>query len=164
MTAVLLTGLIEAHSEEITQKLTQTIRNSLRAGGMGKIPTLELQAGTTEVLEHLREWLLTKTDTDIQIYYRQLGARWAWHGATLAECCWTLVRMKDYLWEFLEKQGIVPSGSAIYGEMELLLSLNQFFDRALCHLIEGYEQSDSHEKVGIETPNWPETNMAAWVP
>jgi hypothetical protein len=38
------------------------------------------------------------------------------------------------------RQGFTPSPVEIYGEMELLRLLDQFFDRALCFAAEGYEQ------------------------
>jgi hypothetical protein len=47
---------------------------------------------------------------------------------------------KGHLWEFLERQGFRRGPVEIYGEMELLRLLDQFFDRALCFATEGYEQ------------------------
>jgi hypothetical protein len=47
---------------------------------------------------------------------------------------------KDHLWEFLQRQGFMNSPVELYGEMELLRLLDQFFDRALAFAIEGYEQ------------------------
>jgi hypothetical protein len=47
---------------------------------------------------------------------------------------------KENLWEFLERQGSNAARFEIYGEMELLRLLDQFFDRALCFATEGYEQ------------------------
>ena len=39
---------------------------------------------------------------------------------------------KEHLWEFLQRQGFMNSPVELYGEMELLRLLDQFFDRALC--------------------------------
>jgi hypothetical protein len=166
MITLRLAQLVEAHSEEITRKLIRAIRRSPRTAGMQKISELELRTATIAVFQHLREWLLTKTDADIEVRYRWLGEHWASQGATLAGCCWTLILTKAYLWEFLQEQALVLNGAEIYGEMELLLSLNQFFDSALCHLVEGYEQSErSKVKHGEgEKPDWRDVNIATWVP
>jgi hypothetical protein len=50
------------------------------------------------------------------------------------------VLTKEHLWEFLQRQGFMNSPVELYGEMELLRLLDQFFDRALCFASEGYEQ------------------------
>lgn len=42
--------------------------------------------------------------------------------------------------EFLEQQGFLRSPVELYGKMELLRLLDQFFDRALAYATEGYEQ------------------------
>jgi hypothetical protein len=47
---------------------------------------------------------------------------------------------KEHLWEFLQRQGFMNSPVELYGEMELLRLLDQFFDRALAFATEGYEQ------------------------
>ncbi|PYX18597.1 MAG: hypothetical protein DMG87_14015, partial [Acidobacteria bacterium] len=51
-----------------------------------------------------------------------------------------IVLTKEHLWEFLQRQGFLRSPVEIYGELELLRLLDQFFDRALCYATEGYEQ------------------------
>jgi hypothetical protein len=58
----------------------------------------------------------------------------------LSDLCWAFVLTTEYIWEFLQRQGFVPSTVEIYGQMELLGLLDQFFDRALCFATEGYEQ------------------------
>jgi hypothetical protein len=65
---------------------------------------------------------------------------------------------KCYLWEFLQRQGVMGSPIEIYGEMELLRLLDQFFNRALCFATEGYEQyiplrngSDNHAREAQNT-------------
>jgi hypothetical protein len=166
MITLRLASLIETHSQEITRKLLSEIRKSPRTADMRKIPELELRVATMEVLRQLREWLLVKTDADVQVRYRWLGEHWAWQGAALSDCCWTLMLTKHCLWEFLQEQVIISSGVEIYGEMELVVSLNRFFDSALCHLVEGYQQIERSEPESrrIEEPSWPATNAAAWVP
>ncbi len=40
----------------------------------------------------------------------------------------------------MQRQGFIRGPVDIYGEMELLRLLDQFFDRALCFATKGYEQ------------------------
>ena len=72
--------------------------------------------------------------------YRDLGTHRAAQAVSLADPCWAIVLTKEHLWEFLQRQGFLRSPVEIYGELELLQLLDQFFDRALCYATEGYEQ------------------------
>ena len=47
---------------------------------------------------------------------------------------------KEHLWDFLQLRGFMMGTVELYGAMELLRLLDQFFDRALCFATEGYEQ------------------------
>src|SRR5437762_7706895 len=76
---------------------------------MQKVPEAELRSRIHEILEHLGEWLLTKTGSDVEIRYRDLGARRAAQGVSLADFCWAIVLTKEHLWEFLQRQGFLRS-------------------------------------------------------
>ena len=51
----------------------------------------------------------------------------------MSDYCWAIVLTKEHLWEFLQEQVFTTSPVELYGEMELLRLLDQFFDRALCY-------------------------------
>ena len=105
-----------------------------------KVPIDELRRRLQETLRHLSEWLLTKTGRDVERRYFEIGGRRASQGVALSDFCWSIVLVKEHLWEFLQRQGSMHGPVEIYGEMELLRLLDQFFDRGLCFATEGYEQ------------------------
>jgi hypothetical protein len=78
-----------------------------------------------------------------------MGARLARQEVAAAEACRIVVITKQHLWRFLQEQ-VLPNPIELYGEMELLWVLSQFFDRVPCCIVEGYEQS------GFEAPSQPE--------
>ena len=54
---------------------------------------------------------------------------------------------KNIFWSFLQGRGLLNSVIDIYGQLELLRMLDQFFDRALCFATEGYvQQVEKHQK------------------
>ncbi|HVO79784.1 MAG TPA: hypothetical protein VMT28_03580 [Terriglobales bacterium] len=122
------------------------LRTSRRTSDMQKVPVEELRDRTYEILQHLSEWLLSKTETDIELRYLELGARRAAQGVSLADFSWSIVLTKEHLWDFLQRQGFLRSPVELYGEMELLRLLDQFFDHALCYAAEGYEQQARRER------------------
>jgi hypothetical protein len=165
MVALRLVRLIEAESDKIARNLVTKIRKSSRASQLQRVPEGELLASMQQLLEHLREWLLTKTKTDIEVHYRAAGARLWRQNVPLADACWTVVIIKEHLWDFLQKQAFLRSPVELYGEIELLCLLNHFFDRALCHMAEGYERE--RKKTGVEPEvqkKYHELNLAAFVP
>lgn len=140
MIALGLVRVIERHSDELAAELIAKLETFKRTADLCKVPVEELRRGIQEILRHLGEWLITKTGHDIEQRYFEIGRRRAYQAVALSDFCWSIALTKGYLWEFLQRQGVMGSPIEIYGEMELLRLLNQFFDRALCFATEGYEQ------------------------
>ncbi len=140
MIALRLVRLIEKHADELAEELVAKFHASQRTADLRKVPAEELRDRIHEILEHLNEWLLTKTGRDIEQHYREIGERRAAQGVALSDFCWGITLTKEHLWEFLQRQGFMRGPIEIYGELELLRLLDQFFDRALCFATEGFEQ------------------------
>lgn len=141
MVGLRLVHLIENHSEELVANLVVKIERSSRTKDLKKVPPEELRARLFEILHHLSEWLLTKTDHEIQERYIEVGSRRAAQGVSQADFCWALVLTKEHLWEFLSRNVFTFSPVELYGEMELMRLLDQFFDRALSYAMEGYQRA-----------------------
>jgi hypothetical protein len=140
MIALGLVRVMERHSDELAAELIAKLETSSRTTDLRKVPIEELRRGIQDVLRHLGDWLITKTGHEIQKRYFELGERRASQGVALSDFCWAIALTKGHLWEFLQRQGVMCSPIEIYGEMELLRLLDQFFDRALCFAAEGYAQ------------------------
>jgi hypothetical protein len=134
-----LLRLIERHSDELAEGLLNKLRNSDRASEFHKVPQEELQHGAREMYHNLGDWLLTKTESDIEIRYTQLGARRASQGVPVSQFIWAVLLSKEHLFAFLRREGFVEGAVQLYGELELLQLLDQFFDRALYYAVVGYE-------------------------
>lgn len=141
MVASRLIHLIESHSREVANAVASRICGSRQATGLQTIPKGEIYTKTQDLLDHLGEWLLTKSDEDIRRRYFDSGVARANQGVALADLCRSIVLTKQYLWEYLQNQAFARNAAEIYGEMELLRLLGQFFDRALCYTVEGYEST-----------------------
>jgi hypothetical protein len=139
MIALKLVRLIEGHSDELTETLIAKLQSSGRTADLRKVPKQELRGRVHEILQHLNEWLLTKTGRDIEDHYREIGERRAAQDVALSDFCWGIILTKEHLWEFLQRQALMRGPVEIYGELELWRLVDQFFDRALCFASEGYE-------------------------
>ncbi|MBV9482753.1 MAG: hypothetical protein JO249_18715 [Acidobacteria bacterium] len=149
MIALRLVRLIENHSEILADGLLRKLRESPRTQDFLRVPAQELRDRVHEILGHLSDWLLGKKESDIRERYREIGARRAAQQVSLSDYCWAIVLTKEHIWEFLQRQGFLTSPLEIYGELELLRLLEQFFDRAIYYVIEGYEDAASLKASGM---------------
>ncbi|MGH9512328.1 MAG: hypothetical protein ACRD2U_09345 [Terriglobales bacterium] len=150
MIALRFVHLIENHSDELAQGLIEKFLASSRTTDMRQVPPEELRERSYEILHQLGEWLLTKTDTDIEQRYFDIGIRRAAQGVSLSDYCWAMVLTKRHLWEFLQEHAVTHNPVDLYGELELLRLLDEFFDRSLCYAAEGYESHFRERLAPVE--------------
>src|SRR5215831_1119084 len=141
MIAVRLVRLIEKHSDELTDELLRKFQTSSRTSELRRVPVQELRNRSDEILRNLSDWLLSKSDQDVERRYLEIGALRASQNISLADVCWGIFLTKEHIWNFLQREGFLLGPLEIFGEMELLRLLDQFFDRAICYCTEGYEKA-----------------------
>jgi len=150
MIALRLVRLIESHSEELTESLIQKVGRSSRAADLQRAPKEEIRERAREVYRNLSDWLLTKTEDDIERVYTPLGRRRAEQGVALSALCWALMMTEENLWDFLEMEGMREKPLEILGGFELLRLMDSFFDQAIYFATLGYE-SHWHAKHAQDT-------------
>jgi hypothetical protein len=148
MVGTRLVRLVEKHSHELAVGLTAELLKSERTTDFRKIPREELQRTTAEVYCNLGEWLLRKTERDIEQRFRTLAARRAADGVALHQFVWAMTISRNYLWRFLREEAFADSVIALYDELELQQLLSQFFDRAMYYGVLGYEDRREQGRVG----------------
>ncbi|MCI0623563.1 MAG: hypothetical protein L0387_18205 [Acidobacteria bacterium] len=139
MYAPRLVELIEKHSEELARGLMDKLAHSEKASELRKIPDPELRQRIYEVYRNLGDWLLNKTEADIERRYMEIGARRAAQGVALSHVLYALMGVKEHLWSYLRFAGLVDRHVELFQELELLQMVDQFFDRAAYYLVCGYE-------------------------
>ncbi len=147
MLSLNLVHLIERHSDQLAHGLCEKLRLSDKTSDFQRVPGEELEAAAFQVYRHLGEWLLTKTEADIEVRFKEIGARRAAQGVSLADWIWGIVITKEHLWGFLQRESLVDRPFELYGELELLRLLDQFFDRALYYGVLGYQQHVAFEEA-----------------
>ncbi|HKV78106.1 MAG TPA: hypothetical protein VJP02_08215 [Candidatus Sulfotelmatobacter sp.] len=146
MVGLKLVRLIERHSETLARGLAEQIRASERTSDFHKIPAEDLQLAAVEVYRNLGEWLLQKTESDIERRFRATAARRAADGICLHQFVWALTLTRDHLWHFLEREAFADNIVQLHGELELHRMLNQFFDRAVYYGIQGYGDASRQDR------------------
>ena len=136
-----LVGLIERNSNELADGLAAKLCNSSRTTDFREIPPDELAQGAHEIYSNLSDWLLTKTESDIELRYTGIGARRAGQGIPLPQLVWGFFISKEHLWAFLQREAMVEGPVEVFGELELVQLLDQFFDRAVYFAVNGYVEA-----------------------
>ncbi|HYL15638.1 MAG TPA: hypothetical protein VEV41_21570 [Terriglobales bacterium] len=140
-----LVRLIETHSDTLAAGLLAKVRNSPRLDGYHKVPPQELEQRVYEIYRHLGEWLLSKKEIDLERRYKEIGGRRAAHGVPLSQLTWAIILTKENLWDFVNRESGMDRPPEVFGHLELLELLEQFFDRAIHYAAVGYEQwQDTH--------------------
>ena len=75
MLAIRLVRLIENHSEQLSRELSEKVWNSPRCSDLHKVPATELESRTREIYRNLSDWLLDKTEAEVEMErrYTELG-------------------------------------------------------------------------------------------
>lgn len=141
MLAYRLVRLIETHSDALAAGLLQRVQSSELTQGYRNVPPEELKQRVYEIYRHLGDWLLGKTEFDIEARYREIGVRRAQQQVPLSELTMTIILTKENLWEFLKKESVLDRPVEVFGELELLQLLEQFFDHAIYYAAVGYERA-----------------------
>ncbi len=141
MLSLKLVQLIERNSDQLAHGLCEKLRHCEKTTDFLRVPAEELESAAYLGYRHLGEWLLTKTESDVELRYKEVGARRSAQGIRISQWVWALVLTKEHLWGFLQRESLLDRPFELYGELELLRLLDQFFDRAMYYGILGFQQT-----------------------
>src|SRR6266496_1494098 len=141
MLAYRLVRLIETHSDALASGLLAKVQSSELTRSYRNVAPEELKERVHEIYRHLGDWLLGKSAFDIEQRYEEIGTRRVHQGVPISELIWVIILTKENLWEFLKKENIMERPVEVFGELEMMQLLDQFFDRAIYYASVGYERA-----------------------
>jgi hypothetical protein len=147
-----LVRLIERHSEELAIGLTAKLKQSERTTDYREIPAEELQKTIAALYHNLGEWLMNKTEQDIEEHFVSIAERRAAGGIRLSQFVWALIMSRNHLYRFLLGHAFADSIFELYNELELQQLLNQFFERATYYSVAAYEEARERTSASTARP------------
>ena len=105
--------------------------SSGRTDSFRSISEHELLHDVQVLYRNLSDWLMTRTELDVQQYYTKIGMRRAEQHVPINQFVWALVLAKEQLWLFMQREAMAEGALELMSELEFVLALEQFFDRAL---------------------------------
>lgn len=136
-----LVKLIETHSDGLARSLHKRYIEDPRCSAYANVPETELTRKVYEVYRHLGEWLMGKTEHDIEQRYLEIGAQRAEQGVPASQVVWMISLVRENLWEYLEKNAAIERPADVFGEVELQQMLDLFFSHAVYYAVLGHERA-----------------------
>lgn len=145
-----LVRLIETHAERLAKSLLAKLRANDKCPDFTKVPAQEFEQRVYEVYDHLGEWLLGKKEEDIARRYTEIGMRRQKQGVPLSQLMEAIMLTREHLWEYLKHEADIEKPVEVFGELEMMELLEQFFDKAMYYAALGYEKSQAENKAARE--------------
>jgi hypothetical protein len=141
-----LVKLIETHSDGLARSLHNRYLEDPRCSAYANVPESELTQRVYEVYHHLGEWLMAKTEAEVEQRYLEIGAKRAEQCVPASQLIWMIWLVRENLWDYLQKHAELERPAEIFAEVELQEMLDQFFGHAM------YYATLGHERVTAEYP------------
>jgi hypothetical protein len=138
-----LVKLIESHSDGLSRSLQARYRQCGKCTAYANVSDRELADKVYEIYHHLGEWLIGKTEADIEARYLAIGAQRAAQGVPVSQVVWMIC--------LVQKHAELERPAEIFGELELLEMLDKFFHLAIYYASLGHERASSGYTVKSET-------------
>ena len=140
MLGIKFARLIEKHSESLGKALVDKLRSSSRTDSYRSISEHELLHDIQVLYHNLSDWLMVRTELDVKQYYTKMGLFRAEQGVPMNQFIWALVLAKEQLWLFMQREALIEDALELMNELEFVLALEQFFDRAMYYVAMSYTQ------------------------
>ena len=131
---------IETHAEQLSEQVIQAVRTSPRTRSIGQLSEEELKDRFFDLFRNFGRWLSEKNEDEIEATYGEIGRRRCREGMSLNDLVYTLILVKQHVWDYVVKNLMPASEGNLYQEELLGQMLGKFFDRILYHTIRGYEE------------------------
>ena len=141
MISTKLVAMIEDHADQLTRGLVGDLQRHPRTGAYHRFASAELHKRAYDVYRNLGKWVTRGSESEIESSYAELGSRRFQEGIPLSQVICALILTKDHLVSYVRTSGLSDSAIDLYQELELLRVVAQFFDQAVYHTVQGYEQA-----------------------
>jgi len=139
-----IVDLIKHEPERLATSWGSHIKRSQVTGNYHGLAEDELNARHTRVFQRLAKWLEhSMTRDELSRFFSQIGKERYAEGFPLCQVDYALLIAKRNFWELVQSQGLLDSSLEFYQAMELMSSIDQFFDLGSFYIIRGYLEAMS---------------------
>ena len=150
---------IERNAHRLAQDLVESLRQDPHVPAYNSLSDQQYQGVVLDLYGHLGQWLSSRTGHKLEVTYERKGRERFHGGIPLEQILYSLTHTKQNLLDFI--RGALP-GSADERDLELqlVLSVSEFFDRAVYHTALGYEDARRTAGAAPDLPTAAETKAS----
>jgi hypothetical protein len=137
MVGVKFSRIAEQKSAELADSLVRKLIRSPRTAAYREIDAELLREEYRCFFCDLTNWLLYRAQADIEDNCAQLGRRRASQGIPMEQCVNAMLFCREHLVENLRREA-VQKGDELFGELEYVVAVSQFFDDAIFFCMRGH--------------------------
>jgi hypothetical protein len=141
---------VDTHADQLCEEFMQKMQRSDNCKELlHKVPVEELRQSTREMYRNMTDWLLNNAESVSEERYVNLGMQRARQSVPSSELFWVVCATREYFWEYMERETLLDEPADFWGGIQLLHSLDRFFDRALNFVIIGYQSGGREELARV---------------
>ncbi|MFB3902971.1 MAG: hypothetical protein ACE15E_05920 [Acidobacteriota bacterium] len=134
-----IVDLIKREPERLAASWCSHIKRSPVTGNYHRLSDYELTARHTQVFQRLAKWLEhSMPREELSRFFWHLGRERYAERFPLCQVNYALLIAKRDFWELVQSQGLLDSSLEFYQAMELMSSIDRFFDLGSFYIIRGY--------------------------
>lgn len=135
-----LVGFVSESAAYVARLWLADVRSNRTTTGYRRLDPESLLEECTSALKLLGRWLEGEsTDEEIRSFHWELGARCRRQGVRSSEMLSAVMLLKKHIWTYARSQGVWERPVDTYKVMELQSRFAIYFDKAVYHLMRGYE-------------------------
>lgn len=150
MISTRLIELIEHHANALTKEVVKDLVTNPCTPRFRSVPVEELDERIGGLYRNLGHWIGAPDDEAVRVAYEDWGRRRYRQGILISEIVYALIIAKHHLRRWVRDHGLVefsgdrvPPAEMLPVQLNAVQELNgmigEFFDRALYHLVRGWE-------------------------
>lgn len=150
---------IEQNAHRLAQDLVESLRQDPHVPAYSSLSDQQYQGVVLDLYGHLGQWLSSRTSHKLQVTYERKGRERFHGGIPLEQILYSLTHTKQNLLDFV--RGALPGCADERDlELQLVLSVSEFFDRAIYHTTVGYEDARRTAGAAPDLPKAAETKAS----
>jgi hypothetical protein len=131
---------IEQNADKLAADVVRTIKSDQRAAAYHQLSDQKFEEYVLDLYKNLGQWLRSRTWSALETVYERKGRDRYHDGMPLAHVVYAFTKTKAMLLEYI-RSSVEGEPSERDMELQLVLTISQFFDRVVCHIVMGYEDA-----------------------
>jgi hypothetical protein len=131
---------IEQNADKLAADVVRTIKSDNRATAYHQLSDQKFEEYVLDLYKNLGSWLHSRTWTALETVYERKGRDRYHDGMPLAHVVFAFTKTKTMLLEYI-RSSVEADATERDMELQLVLTISQFFDRVVYHILMGYEDA-----------------------